>query len=50
MDIEKLFKTVIESEEVGNVPIIFVIMVFNCIIDAISSGEYFYKTEMEDVC
>lgn len=47
MDIDKLFKNVINSEDVGSVPIIFIIMVFNCVIDAISSGECFYKTEFD---
>ena len=47
MDIDKLFKTVISSEDVKSVPIIFIIMVFNCVLDAISTGECFYKTEID---
>lgn len=47
MDIDKLFKKVINSDEVKDVPIIFIITVFNCILEEISSGECFYKTENE---
>lgn len=47
MDIDKLFKKVIASDEVKNVPILFIITVFNCVLEEISSGECFYQTEME---
>ena len=40
MDIKELFKKVLE--ETDGVPLIYVIQVFNSVIDAISSGEYFY--------
>lgn len=47
MDIDKLFKTVVASDEMKSVPIIFIIVVFNCVMDAISSGECFYETEID---
>lgn len=47
MDIDKLFKKVIASDEVKNVPILFIITVFNCVLEEISSGECFYQTETE---
>ena len=45
MDIDKLFKRVVTSDEVKDVPIIYIMAVFHCVIEAISSGECFYKTE-----
>lgn len=45
MDVNKLFNTVILNEEIKDVPILYIIMVFNCVIEAIGSGECFYKTE-----
>lgn len=47
MDVNKLFNTVILSEDIKNVPILYIIMVFNCVLEAISSGECFYKTERD---
>ncbi len=47
MDIEKLYKTVMLSDEVKDVPIIYIITVLNCVLDVIGSGECFYKTETE---
>lgn len=47
MDIDKLFKKVIASDDIRNVPILFIIMVFNCVLDEISTGECFYETEYE---
>lgn len=47
MDIDKLFKKVISSDDVKDVPIIFIITVFNCVLDEISTGECFYTTEIE---
>ena len=46
MDIDKLFHKVISSEEISNVPLLFIIIVFNTVLDAIGSGECFYKTEI----
>ena len=47
MDIDKLFKKVVASDDVRNVPIIFIITVFNCVLEEISTGECFYKAEIE---
>lgn len=47
MDIDKLFKKVISSDDVKDVPILFIIMVFNRVIEEISSGECFYSMENE---
>jgi len=47
MDIDKLFKKVIDSEEIQNIPFIFVVIVFNCVMESISSGECFYSTEID---
>ena len=47
MDIDKLFKKVIASDEVKSVPIIFIIMVFNCVLESISEGDCFYVTEID---
>lgn len=47
MDIDKLFKNVISNDDVKNVPIIFIITVFNCVLEEISTGECFYQTEIE---
>ncbi len=47
MDIEKLFKTVMLSDEVKDVPIIYIITVLNCVLDVIGTGECFYKTEID---
>ena len=47
MDINELFRTVVLSDDVKDIPILYIIMVFNCVLDAISSGECFYKTEFE---
>ena len=43
MDIKELFKKVLE--ESNGVPLIYVIQVFNNVMEAISSGECFYKQE-----
>ena len=47
MDVQKLCEKVLENEDVKNIPIIFVYTVFNCVIEAISSGECFYETEID---
>ena len=45
MDIMKLCRKVMESEEVQGIPLVYVILVFNCVIEAINSGECFYTNE-----
>ena len=47
MDIEKLFKKVIASSEVKHVPILYIIAVFNCVLEEIGTGECFYSLEIE---
>ena len=45
MDIMKLCRKVMESEEVQGIPLVYVILVFNSVIEAINSGECFYTNE-----
>ena len=47
MDILKLCEKVLESEEVQGIPVVYVYLVMNCVIEAINSGECFYPTEQE---
>lgn len=47
MDIDKLFNRVIVSDDVKDIPIIFIITVFNCVLEEISTGECFYTAEIE---
>ena len=47
MDINKLFQKVMSNSEIGKIPIIYVFIVMNCVIEAISSGECFYETESD---
>ena len=45
MDILKLCQMVLESEDVQGIPIIYIYLVMNSVIDAINSGECFYPIE-----
>ena len=45
MDILKLCRKVLESDEVQGIPLVYVILVFNSVIEAINSGECFYTNE-----
>ena len=45
MDIDKLLKKVLDNEDIKGIPVLHVIMVLNCVLDAIGSGECFYITE-----
>lgn len=45
MDILKLCQKVLESEDVQGIPVIYIYIVFNCVIEAINSGECFLPTE-----
>lgn len=47
MDILKLCKKVLESEEVQGIPVIFIYLILNSVIEAINSGECFYVTEYD---
>lgn len=42
MDVLKLCEKVLESEDVKDIPIMYVYIIVNCVIEAISSGECFY--------
>ena len=45
MDITKLLDKVMTNEELRSVPLIYILMVFNGVIEAINSGECFYTNE-----
>lgn len=45
MDVMKLCEKVLESEDVKNIPLVYIYTVITCVIEAISSGECFYPTE-----
>ena len=45
MDIVKLFKKVIQSEDLQDIPVIYICIIFNTVMEAISSGECFYTAE-----
>lgn len=47
MDILKLCKKVLESEDVRDIPVVYIYLIVNCVIEAINSGECFYPTEYE---
>lgn len=47
MDVNKLFFKVMASDDVKDIPIIYIMAVFNCVLEAISSGECFYNTEID---
>ena len=47
MDIIKLFEMVLGNEDTKDIPVLYVILIFNSVIDAINTGECFYKMEIE---
>lgn len=47
MDINKLFTKVITDNEVKDIPIIYIMAVFNSVMDAIGSGECFYRDDID---
>lgn len=47
MDVLKLFEKVIKDDEVRDIPLMHVFTVICAVVDAISSGECFYKTEFD---
>jgi hypothetical protein len=47
MDIVKLCEKVLQDEDVKDIPILYVYTIVYSVINAISSGECFYKTEFE---
>lgn len=47
MDVNKLFEKVMSDHEISKIPILYVFIVMNCVLDAIGSGECFYETEID---
>ena len=47
MDVNKLCDKVLNSEELKDVPLIYVFLVMESVLDAIGSGECFYQTEFD---
>ena len=47
MDMKKLFKRVLENEEVRSIPLDHVLIVLGVIIEEIGSGECFLDTEYD---
>ena len=47
MDILKLCKKVLESEEVQDIPVVYIYLIVNCVIEAINSGECFYQNDYD---
>lgn len=47
MDIYKLCEKVLTSEKVKDIPVEYVFIIINSVIEAISSGECFYDMEFE---
>lgn len=42
MDILKLCEKVLSNEEIKGIPLLYVYLVFNAVIDAINTGDCFY--------
>lgn len=47
MDVNKLFEKVMSNNEIAKVPLFYVFIVMNCVLDAIGSGDCFYETEID---
>ena len=47
MDIIKLFEKVIENDEVKDIPMLYVFTVVCAVVDAIGSGECFYRNDFD---
>lgn len=45
MDVLKLIDKVLQSEDVQDIPILYVYIVVACVIEAIGTGECFYPVE-----
>jgi len=45
MDIQKLCEKVLESTEAQGIPILYVYMIINCVLEVIDSGECFYTSD-----
>ncbi len=47
MDVLKLCEKVLESEDVKDIPLVYVYIIVTTVIEAISSGECFLQTEYD---
>ena len=47
MDIRKLFDRVIEDEAIKDIPLMYVLQVLCTVLEVMSTGECFYKEEMD---
>ena len=47
MDVLKLFEKVIKDDEVRDIPLMHVFTVICAVVDAIGSGECFYKNDFD---
>lgn len=47
MDVLKLYEKVLMNDDVKGIPIDYIYIIVMAVIEAISSGECFYKTEFE---
>lgn len=47
MDIIKLCEKVLESEEAKDIPVLHVYIIVACVMDAIGTGECFYKQDYD---
>lgn len=45
MDIFKLFQKVLEDRSVQDIPVLYILLVVNSVIEAINTGECFYPIE-----
>lgn len=45
MDMEKFYKLLMGSEDIGNIPLDHILRVVVCVFEIINSGECFYKEE-----
>lgn len=45
MDVSKLFKNLMNREEVRGIPLKHIFTVLNCVLDIIGSGDCFYPKE-----
>lgn len=45
MDIKKLYEKVIQSAEVHDIPLVYILTVLNVVLETIGEGECFYENE-----
>lgn len=45
MDIKKLYEKVIHSDEVHDIPLIYILTILNVVLEIIGEGECFYENE-----